>query len=83
MEKLYIDDLHPGDTFESGEYLVTATDIKTFAQQFDPQVFHLDEVAAEASFFHGLATSGAHGGYYDAFAGGKRAAGRRSYWCEC
>jgi len=60
MEKLYLDDLKPGDTFESGEYTVNTNDIKTFAQQFDPQPFHLDEAAAEASFFHGLAASGWH-----------------------
>ena len=27
---------------------------------FDPQAFHLDEVAAEASVFRGLAASGWH-----------------------
>ena len=60
MEKLYLDDLKPGDTFVSGEYTVGVDDIKAFAQQFDPQPFHLDEAAAEASFFHGLAASGWH-----------------------
>jgi len=60
MEKLYLDDLKPGDVFESGEYALNAEDIKAFARQFDPQDFHLDEVAAEAGFFHGLIASGWH-----------------------
>ena len=34
--------------------------IKGFAAEFDPQPFHLDEVAAEASVFEGLAASGWH-----------------------
>jgi acyl dehydratase len=32
--------------------------MKAFAQEFDPQPFHLDEAAAERSVFHGLAASG-------------------------
>ena len=39
---------------------VTAEDIKAFARQFDPQPFHLDEAAAQESFFTGLAASGWH-----------------------
>jgi acyl dehydratase len=34
--------------------------IKAFAAQFDPQLFHLDEAAAQASVFQGLAASGWH-----------------------
>lgn len=34
--------------------------IKSFAAEFDPQPFHLDEAAAEASIFRGLAASGWH-----------------------
>lgn len=34
--------------------------IKGYARQFDPQPFHLDEQAAEATFFKGLAASGWH-----------------------
>jgi len=60
MEALYLDDLKPGDTFASGEYTITADDIKAFARQFDPQPFHVDEKAAETSFFHGLIASGWH-----------------------
>ncbi|MDR3089745.1 MAG: MaoC family dehydratase [Desulfobulbaceae bacterium] len=60
MQQLYMDDLHPGDVFESGEYALDTPEIKTFARQFDPQCFHLDESAAANSFFHGLAASGWH-----------------------
>ena len=34
--------------------------MKRFAAEFDPQPFHLDEQAAERSFFRGLAASGWH-----------------------
>src|SRR5713226_3079355 len=34
--------------------------IKEFAAEFDPQPFHLDERAAQASIFKGLAASGWH-----------------------
>ena len=36
------------------------TKIKDFAAEFDPQPFHLDEIAARASIFKGLAASGWH-----------------------
>lgn len=56
----HLDDLTPGMTFGTPSYRVTAEDIKAFAAQWDPQPFHLDEVAAEDSFFEGLAASGWH-----------------------
>ncbi len=34
--------------------------MKAFAEEFDPQPFHLDEAAAKASIFDGLAASGWH-----------------------
>jgi acyl dehydratase len=37
-----------------------AARIKEFAAEFDPQPFHLDESAAKASLFRGLAASGWH-----------------------
>ena len=58
--KLYLEDLHEGQRFTSGSLTVTAEAIKAFASEFDPQPFHLDETAAEASFFGGLAASGWH-----------------------
>ncbi|GHT95876.1 MaoC family dehydratase [Betaproteobacteria bacterium] len=59
-EKLHLEDLNPGDVFKSGEYTLEADEIKTFARQYDPQPFHLDEEAARDTFFQGLAASGWH-----------------------
>jgi len=59
-ERLYLDDLHVGQRFTSGTYLMEEARIKEFAAEFDPQPFHLDEAAAEASIFQGLAASGWH-----------------------
>ena len=39
---------------------MNAAKIKEFAAEFDPQPFHLDESAAQASVFKGLAASGLH-----------------------
>jgi len=58
--KLYLEDLRVGQRFISGTYLMDADRIKAFAAEFDPQPFHLDEAAAEASVFRGLAASGWH-----------------------
>jgi acyl dehydratase len=58
--KLYLDDLYVGQRFTSGTYLVEAARIKEFAAEFDPQPFHLDETAAQASVFKGLVASGWH-----------------------
>jgi|SRR5690625_1913327 len=62
MEKqmLYLDDVNVGDTFISENYLLSADKIKKFANEFDPQVFHLDEKLAGNTFFKGLAASGWH-----------------------
>src|SRR6266566_4627942 len=60
MERLYLDDLRVGRRFTSGTYLIEEASIKAFAAEFDPQPFHLDEAAAEASVFRGLAASGWH-----------------------
>ncbi len=45
---------------ELGSHVFTAEAIRTFAAKYDPQPFHLDEVAAEASLFGGLCASGWH-----------------------
>jgi acyl dehydratase len=56
----WFDDLKLGMRFKSGERTVSAEDIKRFASEFDPQPFHLDEAAAQNTFFNGLAASGWH-----------------------
>lgn len=57
---LHIEDLHEGQTFTSPELDVRADEIVAFAAAFDPQPFHTDPAAAEATFFEGLAASGWH-----------------------
>ena len=58
--QLYLDDLHVGQRFVSGTHVIDETQIKAYARQFDPQPFHLDNVAAEKTLFAGLAASGWH-----------------------
>jgi acyl dehydratase len=58
--KLYLDDFTVGQTFRSNSVRVTEADIKAFATQYDPQPFHLDDAAAKATLFGGLAASGWH-----------------------
>jgi acyl dehydratase len=57
---LYLEDLHVGQRFTSGQYQMDADRIKEFAREFDPQPFHLDEEAGRRSVFGGLAASGWH-----------------------
>src|SRR2546428_14045640 len=57
---LYLDDLHIGQRFTSDTHLIDAEQIKAFAQQFDPQPFHLDAEAAKGTLFEGLVASGWH-----------------------
>jgi acyl dehydratase len=56
----YFEDIRVGDSDELGRHTFTADDIKTFAQRFDPQLFHLDEDVAAASHFGALCASGWH-----------------------
>ena len=60
VQSLYLDDLYVGQRFTSGHYCMDEAQIKAFAAEFDPQAFHVDESAADASIFHGLAASGWH-----------------------
>jgi len=60
QQPLYLDDMQVGQKFTSGTYLMTEERIKQFAAEFDPQPFHLDEAAAQATVFKGLAASGWH-----------------------
>jgi acyl dehydratase len=56
----FYDDLRVGDRVELGSHLFTADDIKTFARQFDPQAFHVDEEQGVRSHFGALVASGWH-----------------------
>ena len=56
----YFEDLQVGQKFASPTLRVDSEAIKGFAEQFDPQPFHLDEGKARHSVFAGLAASGWH-----------------------
>jgi acyl dehydratase len=57
----YLEDFAAGQTYGGEARLrVEAERIKSFAAEFDPQPFHLDESAAAASLFRRLAASGWH-----------------------
>jgi acyl dehydratase len=56
----YFEDVRIGERREIGRHTFTAEEIKTFAARYDPQLFHLDEKAAEESQFGKLCASGWH-----------------------
>ncbi len=58
--RLYLDDLRVGQRFVSGSQRMDEAAIKSFAAEFDPQPFHLDDQAARDSVFHTLVASGWH-----------------------
>jgi acyl dehydratase len=60
MTKRYLEDFAVRQTFGSGRVRVDGERIKSFAAEFDPQPFHLDEEAARHTIFRGLAASGWH-----------------------
>jgi acyl dehydratase len=50
--------LEVGQEFETGTLTLSKGDILEFAAEFDPQPYHLETEAAEASIFGGLCASG-------------------------
>ena len=54
----HYEDLRVGETIPLGKVTVTREMIISFAREFDPFPFHLDEDAAKASLLGGLASSG-------------------------
>lgn len=60
MSQRYLEDFAVGQTFGSSRVRITEDEIKAFAAEFDPQPFHLDEAAAQQTFFRALAASGWH-----------------------
>ena len=60
MTERYLEDFEAGQTFRSGRIRIDVERLKSFATEFDPQPFHLDERAATGSIFRGLAASGWH-----------------------
>ena len=60
MTRQYLEDYAVGQVYFSGTKRVVKEEIIAFAREFDPQFYHLDEVAALDSPFNGLAASGWH-----------------------
>jgi acyl dehydratase len=56
----FFEEIELGERGRIGAHTFTAAEIKRFATAFDPQPFHLDENAAEASHFGRLCASGWH-----------------------
>ena len=56
----YFEDVRVGDKLVVGRHTFTAEEIKSFAERFDPQPFHLDEAAGARSQFGALCASGWH-----------------------
>ena len=57
----FFEDFAVGLRFRSfGDVVVSAERIKSFAAEFDPQPFHLDDAAGPETFFGGLVASGWH-----------------------
>jgi len=54
----YWEDLSVGQEFHTRTITIDAAEIITFAEQFDPQPYHLDPVVAAESIFGGLCASG-------------------------
>jgi acyl dehydratase len=58
--RLFWEDFPAGQHLEFGAMPVSREAVLDFARQFDPQPFHLDDAAAEASLFGRLSASGWH-----------------------
>jgi acyl dehydratase len=56
----YLEDLAVGQRYAGGSVALDLDAIRAFAAAFDPQPFHLDEDAAQASVFGRLVASGWH-----------------------
>jgi acyl dehydratase len=58
QNRRHFEDLRVGEVIDLGHTSVSKEMIITFAREFDPFPFHLDEAAAKASLLGGLASSG-------------------------
>jgi acyl dehydratase len=58
--KRYFEDFSPGQVVELGSIELSKDELLAFARQYDPQPFHVDEVAARDSIYGGLIASGMH-----------------------
>lgn len=58
--RLWFEDFPAGHVTPIGPHVVDQAEMLAFSSRYDPQPFHLDEAAAAASLFGGLAASGWH-----------------------
>jgi acyl dehydratase len=57
---VFLEDLRVGQRFVSDTHQIDEEQIRGFAQQYDPQPFHLDPEFAKTTLFEGLVASGWH-----------------------
>jgi acyl dehydratase len=60
IDERYFEDYVPGSVYEFGSIVVTEEEIIEFAKQYDPQIFHIDPIAARKTDFGGIIASGWH-----------------------
>jgi acyl dehydratase len=58
-ERLYVEELTVGQTWDAGRVTFTEAEIVAFAEEFDPQPFHVDPESAR-NHFDGVIASGWH-----------------------
>jgi acyl dehydratase len=58
--RYYWEDFKVGDRSVLGSKSFTEDEIISFAEQFDPQVFHINKELAQQSFYGGIIASGWH-----------------------
>ncbi|MGB7407253.1 MAG: MaoC family dehydratase [Pontixanthobacter sp.] len=57
---LYYEDIEVGASASYGAYKVSEDEVRDFAEQYDPQAFHLDQDAAAKTHFGRISASGWH-----------------------
>ncbi|MGH1368383.1 MAG: MaoC/PaaZ C-terminal domain-containing protein [Maritimibacter sp.] len=60
MKQMYFDDVEVGFTYATATKKITREAVIGFAQEWDPQPFHLDDEAAAKTHFGRIAASGWH-----------------------
>lgn len=56
----WFEDVVPGEEFDLGSHTFDAAEIIAFAEEYDPQYFHMDPDLAPHSHFGGIVASGWH-----------------------
>jgi acyl dehydratase len=59
-DRIHFEDFDVGASLSLGSRQVDRDEVVAFAREFDPQPFHVDEAAAQATMFGGLIASGWH-----------------------